>query len=393
VALVVTGLVFAACGGASMSGPSDERPPLATQTEAGGFVPDGQTLERCARSDVRCHQQALGNIAYRTGPDTALAVLSGLLEENVPAIRSGCHTMTHYIGAAAILRYRGNVTKAFGLGSSVCGAGYYHGLTSFAFRDSRTEKQLVRKVRDVCSMRGVYLTDFLMYQCIHGLGHGLMNYSANELPWALRMCGRLRADASKMSCAAGAFMQNFIEPNSLSPSPSKYVRGDDLLYPCDVVEELWKSACYTNVTYHILDVTRSWTATAKVCRMAQDPWRRLCFQSYGRDAAVSASYMPGPTHRLCIITRMDMAECVLGAVRTIANNDGDGARASQFCRLVPSQHRGLCFFGAGSVLRTLGHDRAWFERTCRSLSRRYSSACQGVFDERERALVTPIPSM
>lgn len=98
---------------------------------AGSFQPDGTIVAECG-SDLQCLAQALGNVAYRRGPKVALALLEGRLERD-GELAARCHPVVHVIGSATLARERGNVAKAFALGSSTCASGYYHGILERAF--------------------------------------------------------------------------------------------------------------------------------------------------------------------------------------------------------------------------------------------------------------------
>jgi len=388
-------LVLAGCGGGSRSSPDELESGSFRVVEhpaAGKFKPDSTSLSGCGQKDFDCWEQAFGNIAFRDGPGVALSLVSRLLARNVPAVRGDCHTITHWVGSATLVRFKGNAGEAIGAGNSICGSGYYHGLTEYALGSATNEKALTRRVVALCSDRKALPTEFLSYQCLHGLGHGLMNYSVNNLPWALSMCSKLEGEWSQRSCSGGVFMQNFNPPDKLSPFRSRYVRDDDLLYPCTVVETKYKFYCYLQITEHILHATRnSWIKTVLTCEKAPKPWDAFCFQSYGRDAAGHSRYEPRKAYRYCVFADTHFADCIYGVVRDFVNNDGNGTRAAQFCRQSRQDLRGFCFYGLGTILRTLGHDPAWVAQTCRSLSVSHASECEGRLSEQDQRLVTPIP--
>jgi hypothetical protein len=404
-ALVSISLALVACGGAtsessqvssrsaSKGGARTAAVPVVQHPAAGGFKPDGTTIDSCKPEGFTCFEQAFGNLAYREGPTAAIDLVSRMLGENVAAVRDDCHTILHSIGSATLARFEGDAAGAMGLGSMVCGSGYYHGLIEYALKATRTEKQLVAKVVGMCSDRASLNTAFLLYQCVHGLGHGLMIFSGLTLPWALSMCSKLDGEWMQRSCSGGVFMQNFNLPSKLSPFTSRFVSKKNLLYPCDWVSDKYKYYCYLQITEHILYSTNyDWKKAASECVRAGSPWTALCFQSYGRDATGQARYKPDGAYDLCRLTGSHLADCVFGAARDFANNDVNGRRAAEFCALVPTRIRGFCFYGIGTILVTFGHDASWLARTCRSLTPSYAAQCAGRLTAREYAMVTPIPA-
>ena len=90
---------------------------------------------------------------------------------------------------------------------------------------------MVKKSQRLCSAPAVNTEEFLLYQCVHGLGHGLMIYSGDDLPWSLRTCHKLLTDFDRVSCTGGVFMQNL----DTTMGTSRYLSKTDPIYPCNAV--------------------------------------------------------------------------------------------------------------------------------------------------------------
>jgi hypothetical protein len=358
---------------------------------AGQFEPDDTKLESCAETDVACYEQGFGNLADGSGPEAALAELSTMLGQDVPAVRGDCHTIAHIIGSATLTRFRGDAASAMGYGSMICGSGYYHGLIEYALRGASTQTELVDKVKAMCSDTKSLNTTFLRYQCVHGLGHGVMIFSGNNLPWALSMCDKLADTWSQQSCSGGVFMQNFNPPNKLNPFRSSWVRKSDLLYPCDWVRVKYKFYCYLQITEHLLASTRyDWKRVAQLCESASKPWDGICFQSFGRDASGASRYRPEPAAKYCALAGAHIGDCVFGVARDFVNNDAKGERAAGFCRLVATAVRGVCFYGIGTILATFGLSQQETERTCDALAGRFAQQCLGFLSAADRRRLTSV---
>ena len=172
---------------------------------AGTFEPDGRTLESCV--DQGCVEQAFGNVAFREGPRKALALLETRYTDLADP---DCHRVVHTIGSASLARNRGNVAKTFAQGSSSCSSGYYHGVLerSLVRVTSRRAGALAQVARGLCSGRAVAESLWLRFQCLHGLGHGLMIATGYTLPLVLEVCDRMRTPLEETSCNRGAFMEN-----------------------------------------------------------------------------------------------------------------------------------------------------------------------------------------
>ena len=313
-----------------------------------GFKPNRVLLTSCKTGDSTCYLQAFGNLAYREGPRKALALLRQKIATD-PAIEATCHPIAHTIGAGALLRYHGNVGRAFGEGDPTCGSGYYHGLLQWKLAGV-TPDRVASVARKVCSEPSIRANAYDYYQCVHGLGHGLMLYTRYELPKALGLCHKLATSYDSISCTGGVFMEN---QQSSYGIQSKYLKKDDLLYPCDVVKDQDKLYCYLLVTSYILpQVGWDWKKAADWCRKSDANYVQYCFQSYGRDASGSAREDPDGIIENCSQAGSGERECIFGAVRDILNNNPRDVRSKELCTKVDSQFRSYCTYGIGSIVGT-----------------------------------------
>src|SRR5262249_55019927 len=142
------------------------------------------------------------------GIPAAFADLKVRYEHN-PYVVSQCHPLTHVIGREAALSFK-DVSSAYTHGDSFCWSGYYHGvLETFLGRIGRDH--LTDQINNICSdlnADGKY--SFNYFNCVHGLGHGLMAITDDDLPTSLKYCDALKGDWEQQSCAGGVFMENVI---------------------------------------------------------------------------------------------------------------------------------------------------------------------------------------
>ena len=243
---------------------------------AAAFEPDDTKLADC-KGNSTCFEQAFGNLAYFEGPKRALAVFAEKIEAD-PTVRV-CHRIAHALGAGGLAHYDGEVGPAFADGTAVCWSGYYHGILERAFAGV-SDEELPAVSRRLCSSDQVRTSDFVAYQCVHGLGHGLMIYTSYDMPLSLETCDALSTDWDQTSCTGGVFMENL---QTSYGTRSKWLRDDDPLYPCPTVAERHKLYCYLMVTSRILDVVGGdWQQTVDWCRRAEEGWVETCFQSLGQ---------------------------------------------------------------------------------------------------------------
>jgi hypothetical protein len=317
---------------------------------AGGFKLSARTLEECNLDDRPCVEQAFGNLTYREGAKVALARFDAMIAKPGP-VEANCHRIAHMIGSASLARLNGKVGQAFAEGSSSCWSGYYHGILEHAFLELKTfePKEVAALSQRLCADPEVRRVSWLAYQCVHGLGHGLMLTSGLDLPLSLEICNLLATDWDQQSCKGGVFMENI---NASYGTKSQWLKDSDLVYPCNAIKEKDKLYCYLMVTSRILNANGyNWDATAKLCADGEKNWVKTCFRSYGRDASGSSRTDNAEILRKCQISasRGGMLGCIIGAAADITANDTSGARTAQFCETVPDEFRSVCYWSLGTV--------------------------------------------
>jgi hypothetical protein len=337
---------------------------------AGNFEPDGTQISDC-EDDFACLEQAFGNLAYYDGPKPTIRVFDRLMGTD-EAVERNCHRIVHSIGSASLARYEGNVAKAFAEGSASCWSGYYHGILERAFVDA-DRGDLGTISRRLCDDEGIRATDYLAYQCVHGLGHGLMIYTGYNLPISLRVCDRLATDWDQSSCSGGVFMENISSSYGFT---SKWLKDDDPVYPCNSVAKRHKYYCYLMVTSRILEQNGyDWEDAAATCTAVEKEWIDICFQSLGRDASGSTRQDAGKIVRLCGLAARWADDCVYGAARDITSNDAGARRARLLCGRASAALKPTCFNGIGTILRGLSASEDEVRAACAAATTRYLASC------------------
>jgi hypothetical protein len=314
----------------------------------GAFRADETRLMDC--TDQGCFQQAFGNVAYREGPVAALELVDDVYGNGAdPA----CHRVVHVIGAASLARFKGNVTQTLAAGSPTCWSGYYHGVLerSLVKAKSRSPRGLAAVSRGLCS--AAQMTPWVVYGCLHGLGHGLMIATGLNLPVSLEVCGRLDRWWDRDACRGGAFMENISFSYGFK---SRFLKEDDPVYPCNAVAQGTKRRCYQIVTSRILPlVGDDWEKTAEICASVERDFVGWCFQSFGRDASSRSGREPTKIAELCAIAREYGGEgdCVASAAYDMTANFTSPEKAQALCDTVHSGVRGRCYYGIGIVMARL----------------------------------------
>lgn len=252
-----------------------------------------------------------------------------------------CHPILHQIGAAAGKEY-GSVSEAYEEGETFCRAGYFHGVLEGIFGEGENGggARLLENIDTICAaIPGKDRYSYNYYSCVHGIGHGLMAYFEHDIFKSLKGCDRLSGKWEQGSCYGGVFMENVI---SNSPEfPSKFLKKDDPLYPCTVVEDRQKYQCYQMQTSYMLVLNGGdFGHVFETCARVEEEFRIACFQSIGRDASGWSYGDTATALNYCAQgeTLEARAECVLGvavdyiqsvnpaAARAVCAQAEDGAR-------------------------------------------------------------------
>jgi hypothetical protein len=281
--------------------------------------------------------RALFSYVMRFGLSQAIVRLNELSASN-----GDCHHEAHMAGRYAY-RIVGDV--AFKSHQLECHAGGLHGAIEAYFRDHGVEN-LAGDAKAICS--GAGSDRFFSSQCFHGIGHGLMAYTAYELPQALKACDRL--NEGKSECYTGVFMENIVgslASHHADPSTQgKYLSGDPQ-YPCTIVDEVYKPSCYLLQTSRMIQLFGpNFARIASACSDAATRYQQLCFESMGRDVGGLHRRDVGGLIRACSSAPSGERRiaCLNGAVQDLFWDPAGQGVGLQVCRLLSdSSEKNACY--------------------------------------------------
>jgi hypothetical protein len=302
----------------------------AATLERPSFAPDETELQDCDRLAGTCLGQALGNLAYATGPTAAIAVLERSLRDGT-IDDAACHEATYGMGRGAFAGAPGDLAKLVALGSQACASGYYHGVLTDAFAGASPAKvQLL--ARQVCSSRLLADSDRERNACGHGLGHGLMAQSGRRLDSALETCAALE-DRDQSWCYGGAFMELFLTGESVGPEV------------CRGMAPRYQYECYVGA----MDGLRQrhgedWMQIGRACSRQPRHWVDTCFLALGRHAG---TFHVGHPQR--VVTACERAAsgahrhvCLVHAAGQVAGMQGHDRDAKRLCAATHRPGREQC---------------------------------------------------
>lgn len=311
-----------------------------------------------------------------------------LIGNTNPQLRNNCHVVSHAIGRYATTTL-GNVGDAFEACDFTCSSGCYHGAVErLFFSDEQLAQniqhlsysQLAAKVTTICTAdKFKNPTQFVIFQCLHGLGHAILFTGNYNLRDSLKLCDLLGGGFESESCAVGVFMENI----TAFDKTKRDLKPADVQYPCNSVDEKHRGSCYFMHTSLLLELGKNFQQIAEICKQA-DGYQYSCFESYGRDL-FGFFILPGQMQlavNACeIYAGQFKPSCMLGVVKHAI--DREYKYGYQFCAaLSDSVDRKLCF-GMANFHANYAHYQDYQARVnlCRDFSGADAKLCTSTIDQ------------
>ena len=257
-------------------------------------------------------------------------------------VKSQCHPLTHIIGQAAVEKYP-DVAEAYLHGDAFCWSGYYHGVLEGVAGKLGNEKMFAT-LNTICSgVVGKEQYSFDYYNCVHGLGHGVMALTQDELFDSLLLCDKLDGSWEQQSCAGGVFMENVIIDNK--NHFTKYLKPEEPLYPCTQAPEQYKGTCFLMQTSYMLKVTgNDFKKVFDLCANAPSDYRPQCYQSLGRDASGQSTSNIIVVKNTCEFGKDfdQKANCIIGATKDFVSYFHSDKQALQLCDSLTTDLQTVC---------------------------------------------------
>lgn len=271
--------------------------------------------EGAEASNFSCWQQHYNALVTDQSPEAAFVDFRKNYEAN-PYIKNNCHQIGHVIGRAAAKKYA-TLAETYKRGDNFCWSGYYHGSIETVANKLGPQK-ILSEINNVCAdFLKTKAYSFDHYNCVHGMGHGLMAVQKDNLFKSLESCDKFEGSWQQQSCYSGVFMENVM--NDVNPGEhSDYLKADDPLYPCTAVVDKYKQQCYFMQTSHALKVVgHDYAQVFSLCSSLAAPFDTTCYQSLGRDVSGQSSSDPQRTVELCMLgaTLTARENCFTGAVK------------------------------------------------------------------------------
>ena len=325
-----------------------------------------------------------GIAALSSGGNITLAMgtLDRIVHSDPSLILLG-HPLAHALGYA-VRSTPATATRLLSECDDRYQSGCYHGILQRYF-DARIGLPLAQSVllAPCDGLRGTR-EQFRLFDCLHGVGHGLMMYRRYDANASLKDCDRLASDWDQRSCYSGVFMENnmgarlqMFADEQLGmhrhsmPGPSVVLfKPNDLNYPCNATPARYRRECYELQADLILPAVKNdYRKAGAACDAAVSPdLVRECYIGLGRNASGAAAFQYAGIRRRCDqVSTAGVPFCYEGAVRHLAYAPSELPRGVAFCKSLPEgERRSRCWDGVGLQVGGFFSDSTSRQHACKS---------------------------
>ena len=226
----------------------------------------------------------------------------------------------------------------------------------------------VEALMESCYTKG----DATAAACAHGIGHGLLSWTGYALlPQAATHCERFGdrdARFPTFNCYDGVFMENVWGVHSGEPSPDRWVKDTDPLFPCNDprIKDEWSAGCYSNQASILFplfegDVTKA----GEVCeRIEDEKHRAICFDGIARQIHPIIQEDPRGVFALCgELTTPWNTQCVLSIVSADFSTGGRKL-PYELCERIGDTYQQSCYTVLFDAISFTLEDTEDEERSC-----------------------------
>lgn len=313
-----------------------------------------------------------------TGP--ALEQLEAAVASD-PGVLNRTHHIVHELGRRSFDHYRSS-REAFSNCTPEFEWGCYHGVL-----EGYLDAQAVvdgPSIQNACPSTVDTNDANILFQCLHGLGHGLVLHLDGDVRGALTLCDSLSDQWQQTSCYSGVFMENLVEGQSAA-AEGRTVEDSGLLldpreplYPCSELDDRYLSPCYEMAASIVLWFNgHDFTQAGATCASAPRRYVPSCYHGLGREAFGNSLAEPTKAVALCRDTKSARYArfCYAAIARNVINADRDTRRASDVCRAVPRGTQRACFAAVGQSIALLNPEPGAVVAECAAAPPAYREDC------------------
>jgi len=334
-------------------------------------------MKVCANGGNDCYFDLAADLSTNYETEDIIGALGKT--ENIPQVFSQCHQLTHYLARNDFKESR-SISDSYSTCTSVCWGGCYHGVMEQYFDEkdiplyTSDSSEISEQVIHACGKQGDYDNPRIFFECIHGIGHAMMFITDGDLPYSLLLCDSLEDRSQRETCYGGVFMES---SSSSTSHPSKFIKEDDPMYPCNILDEHFLKTCYTYQSSHFARINNfNWTKVGILCSKVPKQYQQGCFEVIGSNQ-IGSYINPKKFLETCnIFGNKDYRQsCYYGILSGLAGRyKEEPQRIIDFCNLVSEDEKPFCFNTMGRMMRQWSNNPNNFQSVCNSLEE-HSDIC------------------
>lgn len=213
-------------------------------------------------------------------------------------------------------------------------------------------------------------------QCAHAVGHGFLAYDGyKNFTKALEDCDRLEA-ASKnfptFNCYDGAFMENvFAVHDNGKPSPDRWLKEDDPLYPCDEekIPQKYIRACWSNQPSWMFQLFKGdLQKVAQQClNLEPGENQTTCFDALARQIHPLTRGSVDESFRLCSVMPDSWIDPCLISISKAFFSVGDRRAPFEICSRIHPESKESCYKELSTIITLYSKDSKEKQISCEKI--------------------------
>ncbi|PJA45619.1 hypothetical protein CO174_02115 [Candidatus Uhrbacteria bacterium CG_4_9_14_3_um_filter_50_9] len=253
------------------------------------------------------YEEQLVQLVEEQDPTAALTELDRLMQAE-PFVLDNCHELLHEIGYASFLKYE-TFAAAISYQDDICNSGYFHGVIEQYFGSI---DDILPAMEEVC--KGETLGTLQSWECHHGVGHGFMYYSGNNVDQSIIYCEQYPSLFQASACVNGVYMEVFNLDDSTREDRLPETR-DPFTY-CEEAPSIGRDDCFVYApTYYLATHRDDFTGLMHWCDGALGDDRESCFLGAGSELMKRSMDDPALVERICLTADSPSdQDCLTGAV-------------------------------------------------------------------------------
>jgi hypothetical protein len=328
-----------------------------------GWVVHRQTPAHAERWEIDPSDPRVVRVFSALGRDGLPGALDSLERSasRDSAVLRGAHQLAHALGRQAVLKSGGDPALLIQC-RPIFASGCYHGVIE-ALLGLRKQVDTT-ELRHLCATAGRSERPGAVYECAHGLGHGVLSAVDLDPDEALGYCDTLGRPLAS-ACHEGVFMEAITSALARPETHAGHSAGSHAPHakrlsvdrenpysPCDRYADPYGHACWLFQGFLILrNVDFDASSALRLCAAAPGGRTGRCAEGVGHQLAGLFQRNDAWLIQQCGKGNPETAaQCAAGAALALVQMDWSGGRVNRYCASVPSSWRETCFATASETL-------------------------------------------